>query len=406
MKQRDYKIDHSKRFAAVSAERSTAGTAAKPTAAAGLSKLHNRTLAVDTPQPLASRITWYPGASLVEIEVPLPRQPPKQGPDMKRQKVTDWSLSSRARLKRNLGMLDREELGKALVVTLTYPAEFPAPDDHAVYKYHLKLIATYMRRRWPHCSGIWKLEFQKRGAAHYHLMIFGLWSLPIEEVRDWFRVTWYEIAHNGDENQGNAGTQVDRIKSALGAMSYFAKYMSKGDQTRPGNFTGRYWGKINAKKLPLVEPQSIDLATEQSAQYARWARKKIEKDVNGSNWRRWLEEMRERSWQGVTRLGWQVAKSAYQGGAERVPMWQRIEKEMVEIEGESFVSPGWHLRMKYEREHFRRMLSDYRPPRRWKAPKNNSRVRLLCDASRFVEAIARLDAPASSFLLWSRKKDA
>ena len=57
--------------------------------------------------------------------------------------------------------------------------------------------------------------------------------------------------------------------------------------------------------------------------------------------------------------------------------------------------------MKFDREHFRIMLADYRPPRRWKA-RNNQRVRVLCDASLFVEAIARLDAPASSFLQFSR----
>lgn len=188
-------------------------------------------------------------------------------------------------------------------------------------------------------------------------------------------------------------------------MSYLVKYITKEDQTMPGNFTGRYWGKINSPCLPCVERQTLDLPKEKAFQLRRWARKKIEKDVNGSKWRRWLEEMRERSWQGVTRLGWQVAKSAYQGGAERVPMWQRIEKDVVEIEGEQCIAPACDLLMRYDRENFRRMLADYRLPRRWKA-RNNQRVRLLCDASRFVEAIARLDAPASSFLLWSRKKDA
>lgn len=374
-------------------------------AAAGLSKLHNGTIEASAYQNPPSRMTWYAGASLVDIEAPLPRSPASQEAANKRQKVTEWSSSSRARLKRFLGMLRREELGKALVVTLTYPAEFPAPDDHKVYKYHLKVITTYIVRKWPSCAGIWKLEFQSRGAAHYHLMLFGLWAVPIEEVRQWMQEQWYKIAHNGDRHLGKAGTQVEKIKSVGGAMNYFAKYISKGDQTRPGNFTGRYWGKVNQKCLPLVEAQALELSAKKAFFLRRIARRKMENDVNRGRWRRWLEDMRERSWEGVSRLDWQAAKSAYQGGAESVKMWQRIKEDTIKEEGMVFMLPACYLRMKYDRQHFRIMLTNYRLPRRWKA-RNNDRVRLLCDASAFVEAIRRLDAPASSFALWSRNEDA
>jgi hypothetical protein len=268
MKQRDYKIDRSKSFVAPIAKTPEARRAGKMSgsdyparrAAAGLSKLHNRTSAAETPQPPPSRITWYPGASLVDVEVPLPAMPPPGEKKRKpRGKITEWSSSSRGRLKRFLGTLKREETGRALVVALTYPDEFPAPDDHEVYKGHLHIFGIYLARKWPRASALWKLEFQRRGAAHYHLMIFGLWGSSLSEIREWMDEAWYRIAHNGDKHQGKRAIRSEWVKNATGAMNYFAKYIGKTDQTMPGNFSGRYWGKINSKRLPCSEPQSLDL---------------------------------------------------------------------------------------------------------------------------------------------------
>ena len=275
---------------------------------AGLSKPHIRTGgAYQKPKP---SITWYPGASLVDVHVPLlpPREPRKDAKP--RGRITEWSAASRGRLKRFLGTLRREELAHALVVTLTYPAEFPAPEDHAVYKAHLHTFQIYLRRKWPTCSGIWKLEFQSRGAAHYHLMLYGLHAVPIEAVRAWVRETWYRIAHNGDKHQGKAGTQVDQIKSVGGAVSYLVKYLSKEDQTMPGNFSGRYWGLLNKPHLPVVEPVTVQPDEKRALLVRRIARKKMQKDVEHSRWKRFLEKERAQFWRMGGRIFWDTVKSA------------------------------------------------------------------------------------------------
>jgi hypothetical protein len=38
-------------------------------------------------------------------------------------------------------------MSRALIVTLTYPDEFPAPNDHEVYKGHLHKFRIYLRRK-------------------------------------------------------------------------------------------------------------------------------------------------------------------------------------------------------------------------------------------------------------------
>ena len=379
---------------------------ARPNFAAGLSKPHIRTpVAYQEPKPT---VTWYPGASLVDINVPSTRPPPPDRESSPRGKITEWSAASRARLKFFLGTLRRDELQRSLVVTLTYPAEFPAPQDHAVYKGHMHTFNVYLLRKWPLCSGIWKLEFQTRGAAHYHLMLYGLGGEPIEVIRAWVRETWYRIAHNGDKHQGVAGTQVDPIKSVGGAVSYLVKYLSKEDQTMPGNFSGRYWGKINVRCLPVVAPETTELDRSEAFMFRRIARKKMQKDVEASRWKRFLQKENEQYWRIGGRLFWECLKSARHGTPRKKGNdgdykphfmgWMFKDGGTIEVDGETYIIPHEYQSHPFPVDLLRRDIRQL--PRRWKA-RNNDRVRIMCDASDFVDAMKRLRHPASSFLAWS-----
>lgn len=372
--------------------------------AAGLSKPHIGTAGGAYQKPKPS-ITWYPGASLVDIHVPRerPLQPDKEA--QPRGRITEWSAASRGRLKRFLATIQRDELARALVVTLTYPSEFPAPDDHEVYKGHLHTFRIYLRRRWPKCSGVWKLEFQSRGAAHYHLMLFGLAGVELEAVRTWVRETWYRIAHKGDKHLGSAGTQVDTIKHAGGAISYLVKYLNKGDQTLPGNFSGRYWGKHNQEHLPTVEPETQELDEKRANMIKRIARKKVEKDVERSRWKRFLDRENDQFWMVGGRLFWETLKSARHSGARmsydgcecvrRPLLWMYKQGGPIEIDGVQYFQPYEYREIPFSVDLIRKDLRQL--PKRWKA-RNNDRVRLMCDASAFMMAIERMDRPASSFL--------
>jgi hypothetical protein len=376
--------------------------------AAGLSKPHIGTAGGAYQKPRPS-LTWYPGASLVEIHVPRERPPQPEKDAQPRGKITEWSAASRGRLKRLLATIEREELARALVVTLTYPAEFPAPENHEVYKKHIHFFQIYLRRKWPTCSGVWKLEFQSRGAAHYHLMLFGLAGVELELVRTWVRETWYRIAHNGDKHNGVAGTQVDAIKHAGGAMSYLVKYLNKGDQTMPGNFSGRYWGKHNQESLPTVEPETEELDEKTANQVRRIARKKVQKDVEHSRWQRFLKAENEQYWRVGGRLFWETLKSTKHGsrsqldrhGELRSPRlyWMYQDKEAIELDGVKYVPIDPWQRHPFSVDLIRKDIRKL--PKRWK-PWNNDRVRMMCDASTFITALKRRSSPGS-YGDWIRK---
>src|SRR6185503_11803793 len=101
---------------------------------------------------------------------------------------------------------DRARLSPSLFVTLTYPKQFPS--DPGSYRSHLASFFKRLKRAFPTFSAIWKLEFQKRGAPHYHVLIFGVPFL----AKEWLSRCWYAIARSGDERHFRAGTQVQRVK--------------------------------------------------------------------------------------------------------------------------------------------------------------------------------------------------
>lgn len=213
--------------------------------------------------------------------------------------IRGWSRKSRARMISSLSELDLAPLYMSAdfpaMVTLTYPGDWKtvAPDG-AVVKGHLQAFFKRYRRSWGEdLKCIWKLEFQRRGAPHFHLLLvppvgragedrrrdFELRRLAAEEdpslprprwrgavgdgkkFRDWLSLTWADIvAHPEPEERAaheRAGVAVDyaegaRARDARGAAVYFAKHGSYSDkeyQNEPPEAwrhskrgVGRIWG--------------------------------------------------------------------------------------------------------------------------------------------------------------------
>jgi hypothetical protein len=126
--------------------------------------------------------------------------------------------------------------------TLTYPGEFPM--DGRTVKRHLDCFVKRAFRYWVDGSEpkscFWFLEFQQRGAPHFHLFIN--FHIPVELVAQW----WYEIVGSEDERHLLAGTRIEALRSGrYGTVSYATKYAAKIEQKLvPPNFVnvGRFWG--------------------------------------------------------------------------------------------------------------------------------------------------------------------
>jgi len=326
-------------------------------------------------------LTWTKGGSCVRIARHVPdakKQPKRVG---KRKRVTDFSASSRSRLKRVMSSVKRKALERAFVVTLTYPKAFPAAADFGLYKGHLHTFGVAARREFPECSFVWKLEFQRRGAPHYHLLLFGAGELS--NAREWIAATWYRIAHDGDVNKGKAGTQCDAVISPSGAAAYLTTYLGKSEQALPGNFTGRYWGIIGREKLPLGELQNIEVPDDVVKRILRLARRKVKADVERSRWKHLLNKGMGKT--GMTRFSLETALS--QRATRRSCTLYR-HQESIDLGGGMVTKAGL----------VRTDISTrcIKPPARYR-PRRNDVVHLVCDVSQFLRAVQSLEKPIIPF---------
>lgn len=144
-------------------------------------------------------------------------------------------------------------------VTLTYPAEWP--DDPEVWKKHLERFRKRFERKWGQVPAVWKLEFQKRGAPHFHALIFFPCDMSKRaHFKHWLSRAWYLCAGSGDYRHFKAGTKVERMRSWRGVASYLAKYMAKEDENV--QHVGRRWGIWWKGLLPIVMQEAVLLQGE------------------------------------------------------------------------------------------------------------------------------------------------
>lgn len=190
-----------------------------------------------------------------------------------RGKVRGWSPRSVFKFMKTCGRI--EWPGRPLIfVTLTYPGLFEA--DPTVWKEHLRRFAIAWSRQWGGIYGIWAMEFQARGAPHFHLALVLPQGLSIERItggsgeaqrvapkrlRTWVAETWYSIAGHGDIRHLRQHLKAEHCKPAdrSGILGYLRRELGKGSQkTLPAWLAelgaGRWWGRWGLRDSSTSEP--------------------------------------------------------------------------------------------------------------------------------------------------------
>jgi len=173
-----------------------------------------------------------------------------------RGQILGWSQKSRANMARTLTTLDYSPIlgddTTPAMVTLTVPGEWQSvagtPD---LLKRAVNRFRAYYRGAYGHhMPGVWKMEFQRRGAPHLHILT----TVPAQRVpaprqgrgratrdqlaqlltfREWVAVAWSLSLDHKDPNERaaglRAGTRVDedltlRYGDAKRVAVYFAKH--------------------------------------------------------------------------------------------------------------------------------------------------------------------------------------
>lgn len=200
----------------------------------------------------------------------------------KRGKITSFSNASRKRLLELFATLTVKQF---IFITLTYGQQYP---DIETSKRHLKAFIMRLRRKYPKVSGVWRLEFQKRGAAHYHLLLTHLPFLPKEDLTTmWEEVIGLQYCNQKVDAYGvrqSTFTRIEVCKSKKKVMNYVAKYVAKKSdaasigsgfnntsyqhEAQPSDDAsaaqplspGRFWGYIGKEFLPYAHLDTVEFA--------------------------------------------------------------------------------------------------------------------------------------------------
>lgn len=140
------------------------------------------------------------------------------------------------------------------MITLTYPADYPSDGELVKSHFHAMMVALRRRAKGA-LSHLWFIEFQRRGAPHFHILTRGI--ATDEETRRWLSQRWYTIVGSNDTKHLRAGTRLERIRVQNGAARYAVKYCYKMKQKvvpRDYRNVGRFWGHSkDVKPEPIAE---------------------------------------------------------------------------------------------------------------------------------------------------------
>lgn len=225
--------------------------------------------------------------------------------------IEEWSERSRSRMVRTFASLDWELMADQSIamVTLTYPDRFldVVPNGRTA-KRHLKAFRSAWERKTVSgeldgpgriAGALWKLEFQRRGAPHFHLLMpvpapssrFGYRhaSGEVEQVslQRWARLTWARIvgAQGVDRARHEAaGVSIDwaeggRYSDPKRIGIYFSKHGAPGKSSKdyqhrvPQGWTdddgdtdvGRWWGYWRLQQVGL----EAEISAADHVEYAR-----------------------------------------------------------------------------------------------------------------------------------------
>lgn len=181
----------------------------------------------------------------------------------KREAIGDFSRQSRMRLMRTNARVDWKAVGRAILVSVTYPPSVGerTKEERTVDRYLLsRYIEKHMKKRVPM---IWRCEWKIRLSGkdkgkvrpHFHLLVLGVKFIGHWLIRKWWRLIL--------KVSGPLATDVRNASSGEQASAYMTKYLSKNGSLEEStyhnspNFGGRHWGITRKSLIPWSPVSSL-----------------------------------------------------------------------------------------------------------------------------------------------------
>lgn len=227
-----------------------------------------------------------------------------------RSEIVNYSHKSRKRLRESLQAIDWSsiEKGRIAEITLTYHNNYKK--DGKEIKNHLNKLIRDLIYNYSNCVIIWKMEYQKRGAPHFHLIMITEESVELGDylilkkgsfhyydrtnksylkegkdgLRSYIQMKWNKITEEDTKNF-NSGIEVEPVKNPTGLPHYLVKYVAKEQKFNEKDYqhslpewiqnAGRWWGIRNKDKLNIhpkrfrISPYTFEELIRTADQYWR-----------------------------------------------------------------------------------------------------------------------------------------
>jgi hypothetical protein len=179
--------------------------------------------------------------------------------------VDGLSKKSAARLREAIHDLDLEKYqdGRLWFVTLTYPGNWSRWYDGRLVKADLQALFKRVRRHFgQELTAVWALEYQSRGAPHYHLCVDGQGLGDHASFCRWLAHAWNDLLSGGRNHlRVHLGAVpggrpcVEPVKARKAVSYYLTNYCTKEAQKKPPeqcSMPGRMWGIVGGWSTPQV----------------------------------------------------------------------------------------------------------------------------------------------------------
>lgn len=232
-------------------------------------------------------VQFYEGSIRFMNESRRPSDRPRRY--YKRGKVTEFTSRSRLRMMKLFSRIRYQDLSQPYFLTLTYHHAYKRAQN--THQKHRNVFLTALRREFPDSRYIWRLELQKRGAPHFHIM---LWStghfnpMVQEKNQGRLRSIWHNIADPSSRIHEEHGFHCQPVTNRDQCFNYIKKYCSKVDIGMSEELEGRRWGA--SQKLPCEPYLDIEL------KYSTWQQVRTAISVHFANYKKlaWLrDELRD-----------------------------------------------------------------------------------------------------------------
>lgn len=168
--------------------------------------------------------------------------------------ISEFSSKSRVRALKKLSMIDPLLVSRPYFVTLTYHEIFPAGAREI--KRDLDSFIKRLKRLYPVCHYFWRIELQKRGAPHFHFIIW----FPIDfklpdptSFHDQLLSAWLPFTKCGCNACKRHSIDFRLIDDYKKAIYYVSKYLAKSEPHAREIKLGRIWGL--SRNIPITQKQ-------------------------------------------------------------------------------------------------------------------------------------------------------